>query len=170
MATAFDTFNQYASTAFEGQINDCSMHDLTTYVVESAAVPFGRALIQGATDKGAKLPAAAAAFIVGLSVRHAIGIGGGYLTGDGNANGNPVGSRAVGQESTAMAYGRAWVKTLAGATPGQQVYVVPNTGELTNAATSGNLLWPGATFKTTASANGMALIQVRGQALATLVA
>ncbi|WP_223535304.1 hypothetical protein [Pseudomonas sp. GL-B-16] len=170
MATAFDTFNQYASTAFEGQINDHSMDDEITYVVESAAVPFGRALIQGATDRGAKLPAAAAAFIIGVSVRQVVSVGGGYLTGDGNANGNPVGSRAVGQESTALAYGRVWVKTLGGSTPGQQVYVVPNTGEFTNAATSGNLLWPGATFKTTAIANGMAVIQVRGQALATLVA
>lgn len=170
MGTAFDTFNQYASAAFEGQVNDCSMDDLTTYVVESAPVPFGRALIQGSTDKGAKLPAAAAAYIVGVSVRQIISIGGGYLTGDNNANGNPVGARAVGQESTALAYGRIWVKTLAGATPGQQVYVVPNTGEFTNAATAGNLLWPGAAFKTTAAAGGMALIQVRGQALATLVA
>lgn len=170
MATAFDTFNQYASQAFEGQPNDDSMFDDITYVVESADVPFGRAVIQGATDRGGKLPATAAAFIIGLSVRQTIGIGGGYLTGDGNANANPVGSRAVGQESTARAYGRAWVKTLGGSTPGQQVYVVPNTGELTNAATSGNLLWPGATFKTTATANGMAVIQVRGQALATLVA
>lgn len=170
MATAFDTFNQYASTAFEGQGNDNSMFDDITYVVESAAVPFGRAVIQGATDKGGKLPAAAAAFIIGVQLRQVVSVGGGYLTGDGNANGNPVGSRAVGQESTARAYGRVWVKTLAGATPNQQVYVVPNTGEITNAATSGNLLWPGATFKTTAAANGMALIQVRGQALATLVA
>lgn len=170
MATAFDTFNQYASEAFEGQIQDHSMDDEITYVVENAPVPFGRALIQGVADKGGRLPAAAAAFIIGVSVRQTIAVGGGYLTGDGNANGNVVGSRPVGQESTALAYGRIWVKTLGGSTPNQQVYIVPNTGEFTNAATAGNLLWPGATFKRTAAAGGMTVIQVRGQALATLVA
>lgn len=170
MATAFDTFNQYADVAYEGQIEDFSMSDLITFVVEGAPVPYGRAVIQGTADMGGKLPAAAAAFVIGVSVMQPVAVAGSYLTGSNNTAGNPVGSRPVGQESTALAYGRIWVKTVAGSTPGQQVYVVPNTGEFTNATTAGNLLWPGATFLRTAAAGAFTTIQVRGQATATLAA
>lgn len=167
MATAFDTFNQYASIAFEGQVNDLSMADLTTFVVETAIVPFGRAVIPGVADRSGRLPAAAAAMILGVSVMQPVSVSPSYLTG-GSGTGNPVGARPIGQESTALSYGRIWVKTIGGATKGQQVYIVPNTGEITNAATSGNLIYTGATFLTAAAANGLAIIQVRGQALATL--
>lgn len=166
MAVAFDTFNQYAGVAYEGQIEDFSMSDLITFVVETAPVPYGRAVIQGTADMGGKLPGTAGAFVIGVSVMQPVAVAGSYLTGSNNTAGNPVGSRPVGQESTALAYGRIWVKTVAGSTPGQPVYIVPNTGEFTNAA-SGNMSFPGATFLRTAAAGAFTTIQVRGQATAT---
>ena len=39
MAIAFDTFDQYAGKAYEGQINDQSMADITSGVAE-VAIPF----------------------------------------------------------------------------------------------------------------------------------
>lgn len=164
MAVAFDTFNQYASIAYEGQVNDLSMADLETFVAEgAAAIPYGRALIPGTAPKSGKLPAAAAALFIGINVMRPVAVAGAYP-----GTGNPVGASAIGMEATNITYGRVWVKTLGGATRGQPVYALPTTGEITNAATAGNHLLPGARFMTDAAANGMALVQLQGKGLTTL--
>lgn len=162
MATAFDTFGQYAGRAFEGQINDLSMADVTT-VVADLAIPFARAVVTGSAAKRGKLPLAAAILFLGISVRKTVGVSSSYITGDtaNPANGNAVGGYRLGEEVTLVSHGRIWVKTLGGATVGQQVYALPTTGELTNAATAGNHLLPDCTFLTAAAAGELALMQVK---------
>lgn len=164
MATAFDTFNQYASIAFNGQVNDLSMADLETFVAEgSADIPYGRALTIGTAPKSGALIGAAAALFLGINVMRPVSVQGAYP-----GAGNPPGASKIGQEATNITYGRVWVTTVAGATRGQPVYAVPGTGEITNAATAGNHLIPGARFLTDASAGGIALVQLQGKGLTTL--
>lgn len=162
MATAIDTFGQYAGRAFEGQINDLSMADITTLVAD-VAIPFARAVIVGSAAKRGQLPLAAASTFMGISVRKTVGVSSSYVTGSANNvnNGNVVGTYRIGEEVSLVSHGRIWVRTVDGATVGQQVYAKPNTGELTNLATAGNHLLQGCTFLTAAAAGELALMQVK---------
>jgi hypothetical protein len=169
MATAIDTFGQYAGKAFEGQINDLSMADVTSGVAD-VAIPFARAVVQGSGDKRDALPGAGAAFFKGISVRKTVGVSSSYITGQGQGSANVTGGYRIGEEVSRVSHGRVWVKTLAGATIGQQVYALPTTGELTNAATAGNHLLPGCTFLTAAAAGELALMQVKALNATTIAA
>ncbi|SEP57607.1 hypothetical protein SAMN03159444_00100 [Pseudomonas sp. NFACC02] len=160
MATAIDTFGQYAGKAYEGQINDLSMADVTTGVAD-VVIPFGRAVVSGSAAKRDALPGAGAGFFLGISVTKTVGVSSSYVTGQGQGSVNLPGSYRVGEETSRVSHGRVWVKTLGGATVGQQVYALPTTGELTNAATAGNHLLPGCTFLTAAAAGELALMQVK---------
>ena len=169
MGIAIDTFTQYAGKAYEGQINDLSMADVTT-AVATVAIPFGRVVVSDTADRSGKLPAAGAGFFLGISVRKPVGVSGSYLTGQVSDSGNAVGGYRINEEVSLLATGRIWVKTLAGATKGAQVYAVPLTGELTNAATAGNHLLPGCVFKSTAAAGELALVQVKSDVTTTIAA
>ncbi|WP_434706670.1 hypothetical protein J3Q07_16435 [Pseudomonas sp. D4-18] len=169
MATAIDTFGQYAGKAFEGQINDLSMADITTAVAD-VVIPFARAVVVGSAAKRGKLPVADAALFLGISVRKPVGVSGSYMTAQGVDNGNLVGGYRIGEEVSLVSHGRIWVKTLAGATVGGKVYALPTTGELTNAATAGNHELVGCSFLTAAAAGELALVQVKAIATTTLAA
>ncbi|HJH17632.1 MAG TPA: hypothetical protein K8W20_02810 [Pseudomonas lactis] len=169
MGIAIDTFGQYAGKAYEGQINDLSMADVTT-AVASVAIPFARAVVSATVDKQGALPAAGAGFFLGISVRKPVGVSGNYMTGQVSDSGNTVGGYRLNEEVSLLSTGRIWVKTLAGATKGAQVYAVPLTGELTNASTAGNHLLPGCVFKTTAAAGELALVQVKSDVTTTIAA
>ncbi|MDH1575511.1 hypothetical protein [Pseudomonas sp. GD03746] len=171
MATAIDTFGQYAGKAFEGQINDLSMADVTSAVAD-AAIPFARAVVVGSAAKRGKLPAADAALFLGISVRKTVGVSSSYITGDPSnpTNGNAVGDYRLGEEVSLVSHGRIWVKTVDGATVGAQVYAKPTTGELTNATTAGNHLLDGCTFLTAAAAGELALMQVKAINQTTIAA
>lgn len=169
MGIAIDTFGQYAGKAYEGQINDLSMADVTS-TVASVAIPFARAVVSATTDKQGALPAAGAGFFLGISVRKPVGVSGSYMTGQVSDSGNAVGGYRLNEEVSLLSTGRIWVKTLAGATKGAQVYAVPLTGELTNADTDGNHLLPGCVFMTTAAAGELALVQVKSEVTTTIAA
>lgn len=168
MGIAIDTFTQYAGKAYEGQINDLSMADVTT-AVASVAIPFGRVVVSDTADRSGKLPAASAGFFLGISVRKPVGVSGSYLTGQVSDSGNAVGGYRAGEEVSLLAHGRIWVKTLAGAVKGAQVYALP-TGEITNAATAGNHVLAGCTFLTAAAAGELVLVQIKAIAPTTIAA
>lgn len=169
MATAFDTFDQYAGKAYEGQVNDLSMADITSGVAD-VVIPFARAVVSGSAAKRDALPGAGAGFFLGISIRKTVGVSSSYVTGQGNGSANVVGSYRIGEETSRVSHGRVWVKTVDGATIGAQVYAKPVTGELTNAATAGNHLLPGCTFLTAAAADGLALMQVKALNATTITA
>lgn len=169
MATAFDTFDQYAGKAYEGQINDLSMADITSGVAD-VVIPFARAVVSGSAAKRDALPGAGAGFFLGISVRKTVGVSSSYISGQGNGTSNVVGSYRAGEETSRVSHGRIWVKTVDGATVGAQVYAKPTTGELTNAATAGNHLLQGCTFLTAAAAGELALMQVKAISPTTIAA
>ena len=161
MATAFDTFQQYADIAFEGQINDLSMADVETYVSEGVT-PFGRAIFQGEAVKSGVLATAEAGMFIGISVMKPVSVASSFP-----GNGNDAGANRDGFESSNLSFGRIWVRSADGANRGQQAYAVPETGEITNEE-GGNHLLPNARFMTDATAGGLVLVQVQGKGLTTL--
>jgi hypothetical protein len=163
MATAFDTFPTYQRVALEGQIRDESMADIRTSVAD-VSIPFGRAMYAGNTgtsQMGAVLPAAGGGLFLGISMRLSIATA---LTIDPLATGNfaGAGGYVAGRTVSRVAYGFIWVRTIGGATRGQQVYAVPATGELTNVVT-GNILLPGCYFDSPAAAGELAIMCVKGE-------
>lgn len=169
MATAFDTFGQYAGKAYEGQINDLSMADVTT-TVATVAIPFARAVVSAPAAKQGQLPGAAAGFFLGISVRKTAGVSGSYMTGQGNDSGNIVGGYRINEEVSLVSHGRIWVRTVDGSVAGAPVYAVPLTGELTNASTEGNHELVGCSFLTAAAAGELALVQIKAITPTTLAA
>lgn len=160
MATAFDTFPTYARVALEGQIRDESMCDIRTSVSE-VAIPFGRALFAGTKEFGAVLAKTGGGLFVGISQRLFVSSA---LTQDPAAAGNfnGYGGYILGREVSRVATGAIWVKTLGGATKGQQAYAVPVTGEITNSA-AGNILLPECFFDSPAAAGELTVLRVFGE-------
>jgi hypothetical protein len=160
MATAFDTFPTYGRQAIEGQVRDESMCDIRTSISE-VNIPFGRALFAGADPMGAVLAKTGAGLFVGISMRLVISAS---LTlnpaSSGNFNG--AGGYITGRTVSRVAHGAIWVKTLGGATKGQQAYAVPATGEITNVVT-GNILLPQCFFDSPAAAGELAILRVFGE-------
>jgi len=160
MATAFDTFPTYGRQAIEGQVRDESMCDIRTSISE-VNIPFGRALFAGTGPMGAVLAKTGAGLFVGISMRLVIS---GSLTVDPSAAGNfnGAGGYITGRTVSRVAHGPIWVKTLGGATKGQQAYAVPTTGEITNVVT-GNILLPQCFFDSPAAAGELAILRVFGE-------
>lgn len=160
MATAFDTFPTYQRVALEGQVRDESMADLRTSVSE-VNIPFGRALFAGTSAMGAVLAKTGGGLFLGISMRLTIASA---LTVDPLATGNfnGAGGYITGRTVSRVAHGFIWVRTVDGATRGQQAYAVPATGEITNSAT-GNILLPDCYFDSAAAAGELAILSVKGE-------
>lgn len=160
MATAFDTFPTQQRVALVGQVRDLSMADMRTSVSE-VNIPFGRAMFAGTTAKGAVLAKTGGGLFLGISERLTIASA---LTVDplvaGNFNGE--GGYITGRTVSRCAHGFIWVRTVDGATRGQQAYAVPATGEITNAA-AGNILLPDCFFDSNAAAGEVVELSVKGE-------
>lgn len=144
-------YNDRIGVAFAGLIANTEPNVLISREVEGAAIPFGRAVAQGTTDRQVSLADNAADVFRGISVREQ---GVEFRVGA-TADTFPVGSSAL-----IMVQGVIWV--LAGATvaAGAAVYVVPGTGRFTSVSTS-NLAIPRAIFDS--SGVDGALVKIRLQ-------
>lgn len=153
MATAFDTFNQYATQAYEGQLADRSLADIVSRVADSSDIDAGLAVV----DTGERTAALVTASLVptGIQIR---------MFADENKDAaNPQSYTPEGHEMSVARVGRVWVRTVDGASVGDDVYVVPGDSTLTNTDNAGaNTQFPNATFKTSAAAGELALVQLNG--------
>ena len=151
MATAFDTFNQYADQAYPGQIADLGMADIVTRVASGSDIGYGL----GAIDNGegsAALPTGSEVSN-GITVRESMR--------DNNASDEAIYPQD--HEMSVMRVGRIFITTVDGAAVGDSVYVVPSSGAITNTDDTGtNIQLPNAAFKSAASAGGIALVQLDG--------
>jgi hypothetical protein len=153
MATAFDTFDQYAFGHYPGQIEDRGMADVVSRVAAGSDIGYGLGVIDtGIRD--AKLPTGSEVS-TGITVRESML--------DTPAGDNPTPVYKQDHEMSVIRVGRVWVSTVDGAAIGEQVYVVPATGALTNTDNSAtNIALPGAVFKSAAAAGEMAIVQLNG--------
>ena len=151
MANAFEDFPQYGFGQFDGQIEDRSMADVVSRIASGGAIGFGVGVID--TDqRTAKLPTGAEVS-TGITVRETVR----------DNDGNTPGQYEEGEAMSVIRVGRVWVTTVDGSAHGDNVYVVPDTGALTNTASGGtNIQLPNATWKSAANAGGRALVQLNG--------
>lgn len=153
MGTAFDTFNQYALTHYPGQLEDRSLADVVSRVASGSDIGYGLGVID--TDiRSAKLPTGSEVS-TGITVRETVR--------DNDAGTNPAPLYDQDDEMSVLRVGRIWVETVDGSVVGDDVYVVPDTGEITNDPASGtNIQLPNAAFKSAAGAAEIALVQLNG--------
>lgn len=153
MATAFDTFNQYAFGNYAGQLEDRSMADVVSRLASGSDIGYGLAVIDTG-ERTAELPTGSEVSN-GITLREVVR--------DNAAGDNPTPVYAEDHEMSVVRVGRVWVATDGGSAIGEQVYVIPATGELTNVeGATPNIAMPGATFKTVAAAGELALVQLNG--------
>jgi hypothetical protein len=120
--------------------------------VETAAIPFGRAAVQGATDRGCRLAADATGKFVGVTIRDqaaylsAVGLEDRYL---------------VGYEAGLLTVGVIWVQTGETVAAGDLVYFVPTTGILGKTSTS-NIAVPRARWDSSVTGAGLARLRLYG--------
>lgn len=122
MATAFDTFNQYAFGQYPGQLEDRSMADVVSRLASGSDIGYGLAV----SDTGyrtAKLPTITD-ILSGITVRESVR--------DNAAGDNPAPVYPEDTEMSVVRVGRVWVTTTDGAVVGQPVYATPATGVITN--------------------------------------
>ena len=153
MATAFDNFDQYADLAYEGQVADRGNVDIVSRVANGSDINYGRA-VRDIDQRAARLP-------TGSEVSHGITVR--ETVRDNPAGDNPTPVYPQGEAMSVMREGRMYVATVDGAAVNDSVYVVPDTGELTNDAAGGtNIQLAGAAWKSAANAGGIALVQLNG--------
>jgi len=151
MATAFDTFEQYSGTAYAGLIADRARADVVSMVATGSDVMYGRAVRQTGYREAA-LPTGSETS-TGITVRETVT--------NNDATDSPL--YRQGETMSVIRVGRIWVATVDGAAVGDAVYVVPDTGELTNVDGGGtNIELANAAFKSETDAGGLAVVQLNG--------
>lgn len=138
------TYNATQAAAVEGAQATMIPATIISRNVETAAgIGFGRAVAQGAADKGIVLLSATDSDFVGITLL------------DRSAAGTPTNPDGFPQRSSArvMTKGDVWVVASVAVAAGDAVYVVPATGAFTNVSTS-NTAVPGARWDTSTTAAG----------------
>lgn len=151
MAIAFDEFDQYAGTAYEGQVRDMGMADIVSKLTDEP-IEFGRAVVRGIHDNSIAIPAPNETGFVGITVR--------LTAWDNNSSDQAL--YPAEKEASVLRVGRIWCRAFDGCEAGDPVYVIENTGELASSAYEGADLYAGATWETTAAAGELAVIQLKG--------
>lgn len=145
--------------ALEGGLYDIGENDTMSYLVQDAAgISFGKGVSQGTADDQAKLPAAAGDVTTTfLGVSQAVqGI---------EADSSGVVKYLQKAAMSVVKKGRVWVKVEDAVTAQGAVYVRHAAGGLgvgsfAGAAGTGLALLPGAKYITSASANGLAVVEL----------
>ena len=160
MATAFDTFNQYAFGQYPGHLEDRGMADVVSRLASGSDIGYGI----GVADSDYRVAGivGAADTPTGITLRESVR--------DNAAGDNPAAVYPEDTEMSVVRVGRVWVAVEEGDTPasGDAVYVIPETGVLTSAEDSGGgdptayVLFPNAAFKTGPNENGLCLVQLNG--------
>lgn len=131
------TYTTSNPLGYAGMIAESQMiKDVSSRPVENAAIPFGRAVGRGATDRGVRLGGAG---YEGITVAD---------------KSRSADEFAVGEIAGILRKGTIWVTASVAVTPADTVYFVPATGAITNVAT-GNTAIPNAKFELSAAAGAL---------------
>lgn len=143
--------------AIEGAIVDAELTNTVSKTAEGSDIPFGRWVARGAADDGAKLPAVVGDEFVGIVTRRLD-----------QAN-QPDDTLEAKQNRSASVvdFGKVWVITEEAVSPGDPVEIrYTGAGSGPGGFRTSNVVGQtkplaGATFETTAAANGLAVIRLR---------
>lgn len=129
--------------------------------VETAAIGFGRAVTQGATDKGVEAFGTGDTTFIGITLldRSAAGM----TVVDGQVTGRTVDSFGIGESARIAPVGSGrdvWVVCASGCTAGDGVFVRPSNGDFQDSNANSAVQIPGARWDTSASATGLAVVRL----------
>jgi hypothetical protein len=151
MSTTQDTFGQYATIGYHGQVNSDFPRWVDSLKAEGGAIGFGLAVQAGTLDDQAIIADeyAESANLIGVTVR----------TQSVENNSSGVSEYDEGKAMSVLKKGRMYIKVADGSTRGGQVYVVKETGALVSTS-SGNVALTGAKFLRTVSAGEVSEIEI----------
>ena len=154
------TYSEEQVVAHEGQRSDLGLIDVVSKVAQDSDVKYGRAVVRGTADNQAKLPTTTGQAFMGITSSTTAGV----------ANASDVHLYEENREMNIVDFGRIWVICEDGCVPGDSVFFrhtasgSEEIGSLrTDADTADADEIAGATFETTASAGGLALVQLRSE-------
>lgn len=142
--------------AFEGTLGMSEPHNIVAHRnTTNAVLPFGRVIALGTGDRSTKLPAAANDVIVGISVAS-------------NDNDPNILGAAVGDYINVVSKGLVWMRVTTAVTQASVVHVryAAGSGSLplgsvgATAVASETGVLEGARFRSSAAANGLALVEI----------
>lgn len=126
--------------------------------VETAAVPFGRAVKQGTADKGCALFGSGDTVVLGIALldRGASGL----TVTDGQVTGATEDAFGVGESARVITKGDVWVTVAANVVAGNSVFVRPSNGDFQPTSANSAVQIVGARFDTSASSGGLAVVRL----------
>lgn len=138
------TYSDRIGLGYAGQVTDMTLTDIVSREVETAAVGFGKPVIQGTADHGCKV--GAAGVFIGITVRD-------VTLPPGNAD-----EYGVGDTAAIMTKGTMFVTAGEAVVAGDVVY--RTTAGVLNKTSSGNTLIVGARWETSAASGALARIRL----------
>lgn len=136
---AIGTYTTAPDVGYAGMRADTALSDVVSKVVETAAIPFGRAVGAGTADGSVKLGGTG---YIGIAIADKTRTADQY---------------AVGEVAGIMRKGTVLVAVGADVADTDTVYFIPATGVITNAS-SGNTAIPNAKFETTTTSGNLARV------------
>lgn len=145
--------------AFAGMRADLGLVDIISKAAEGSDINFGLAVVQGTADDQAILPADAAGLFLGVTE---------YTTAWA-ANASDVHLYEENREMNILGFGRVWVVCEDGCVPGDDAFYRYAAGAggtvigafRTDVDTASAAAVPGGTFRSTAAAGELAILQLR---------
>lgn len=152
------TYSDNQPAAIAGLQSTMIPATLISRTVETAAVPFGRAVKQGTADKGCSLFGSGDTAVLGISVldRGASGL----TVANGQVTGRTLDAFGVGESARIMTKGDVWVVCATGCVAGNPVYVRPSNGAFQNSSANSAVQIPGARWDTSASGSELAVVRL----------
>jgi hypothetical protein len=149
--TAYDT---YIPKQYAGGLADDNPTRKVTYIAEGGAIPYGRAVQQGASDDQAVIGTATTAYL-GITIRH-------------HSQENPLGSESeqypAGDLMAVMEEGSLFVDLINTGAKGALIYSVDADGTIgAGVAVAGQTQIPGGSLEETIAAAGIAKIRLRSE-------
>lgn len=135
-------YNETLEAGREGAIADMATKTLLSRVVETAAVGFGKPVVQGSADNGARLSTTGDTAILGISVRERSTVSDQF---------------AVGDNMRVLTQGSIWVKVAATVAAGDPVHVIVASATFSNA---GGVAITGALYETSAASGELAKVRI----------
>lgn len=155
------TYADNLSAAVAGALASLINGVLLSRTVETAAVPFGRAVKQGTADKGCELFGSGDTVVLGISVldRSASGL----TVVNGQVTAQTEDAFGVGESARIAPAGSGhdvWVVCATGCSAGDSVFVRPSNGDFQDSNANSAVQITGARWETSASAAGLAVIRL----------
>jgi hypothetical protein len=126
--------------------------------VETAAVPFGRAVKQGAEDKGCALFGSGDTVVLGISLLDRSASGRSVT--DNQVSGDFADQFGIGESARVITKGDVWVVCATGCSAGDGVFVRPSNGDFQDSNANSAVQIVGARWDTSAEAGGLAVIRL----------